>query len=47
MEWICGINFGAKQKIVEEVGLTRKIVDRKKVKVIGVTERSNVKLLKL
>ena len=34
-------------KIVEWIALTRKIVDQKKVKVIGVTERSNVKLVKL
>ena len=41
MKLIYGINF------VEGIALTRIIVDRKKVKVKGVTERSNVQLVKL
>ena len=48
VKWINGMNFGAMhKKNVEWIALPRKFVDHKKVKVIGVTERSNVRLVKL
>ena len=47
VKWIYGINFGAIHKKMLSESRSQKIVDRKKIKVVRVTKRSNAKLVKL